>query len=161
MFEATTPYGRMVGQKRRGWAGSTGAPTRGRAVGAEQSDPIEETEQAGSPDAEPAGEVLSDEERGERLSQLNSLIELMRPAVQADGGDLALLFADVATGVVEVQLQGACSSCAVSASTLQGGVDRILRDRLAWVTEVRGGVDESVDPFESESMGRGGYVPSF
>ena len=104
---------------------------------------------------------LSDEERGDRLSQLNSLIELMRPAVQADGGDLALLFADVATGVVEVQLQGACSSCAVSSSTLQGGVERILHDRLPWVTEVRGGVDESVDPFESESMGRGGYVPSF
>jgi Fe-S cluster biogenesis protein NfuA len=107
------------------------------------------------------GAELSDAERGERLSQLNSLIELMRPAVQADGGDLALLSADVATGVVEVQLQGACSSCAVSSSTLQGGVDRILRDRLAWVTEVRGGVDESVDPFESEQMGRGGYVPSF
>ena len=104
---------------------------------------------------------LSDEERGERLSQLNGLIELMRPAVQADGGDLALLSADVAAGVVEVQLQGACSSCAVSASTLQGGVERILHDRLPWVTEVRGGVDESVDPFESESMGRGGYVPSF
>jgi len=103
---------------------------------------------------------LTDAELGERLSQLNSLIELMRPAVQADGGDLALLFADVAAGVVEVQLQGACSSCAVSASTLQGGVDRILRDRLPWVTEVRGGVDESVDPFESQSLGRGGYVPS-
>ena len=97
----------------------------------------------------------------ERLAQLNGLIELMRPAVQADGGDLALLSADVVTGVVEVQLQGACSSCAVSASTLQGGVERILHDRLPWVTEVRGGVDESVDPFESESMGRGGYVPSF
>ncbi len=104
---------------------------------------------------------LSDTERGERLSQLNSLIELMRPAVQADGGDLALLSADVVTGVVEVQLQGACSSCAVSASTLQGGVERILRDRLPWVTEVRGGVDESFDPSESQSMGRGGYVPSF
>jgi Fe-S cluster biogenesis protein NfuA len=112
---------------------------------------------AGAPD----GSAITDDERGERLAQLNSLIELMRPAVQADGGDLALLFADVATGVVEVQLQGACSSCAVSASTLQGGVDRILHDRLPWVTEVRGGVDESVDPFESESMGRGGYVPSF
>ncbi len=105
--------------------------------------------------------ALTDEERGERLSQLNGLIELMRPAVQADGGDLALLSADVTTGVVEVQLQGACSSCAVSASTLQGGVERILHDRLPWVTEVSGGVDESVDPFESESMGRGGYVPSF
>jgi Fe-S cluster biogenesis protein NfuA len=103
---------------------------------------------------------VSDAERGERLVQLNSLIELMRPAVQADGGDLALLFADVVTGVVEVQLQGACSSCAVSASTLQGGVDRILHDRLPWVTEVRGGVDESVDPFESQAQGRGGYVPS-
>ncbi len=107
------------------------------------------------------GEVVGDEERAERLGQLNSLIELMRPAVQADGGDLALISADVVTGVVEVQLQGACSSCAVSASTLQGGVDRILRDRLPWVTEVTGGVDESMDPFESESMGRGGYVPSF
>ena len=105
--------------------------------------------------------ALTDELRADRLSQLNGLIELMRPAVQADGGDLALLSADVATGVVEVQLQGACSSCAVSASTLQGGVERILRDRLPWVTEVQGGIDESVDPFESESMGRGGYVPNF
>ncbi len=40
-------------------------------------------------------------------------------------------------------------------------MERILHDRLPWVTEVRGGVDESVDPFESESMGRGGYVPNF
>jgi Fe-S cluster biogenesis protein NfuA len=108
----------------------------------------------------PSGADLSDGERGERLSQLNGLIELMRPAVQADGGDLALLSADVASGVVEVQLQGACSSCAVSASTLQGGVERILRDRLPWVTEVTGGVDETFDPFESQSMGRGGYVPN-
>jgi Fe-S cluster biogenesis protein NfuA len=104
--------------------------------------------------------AVSEQQRTERMGQLTGLIELMRPAVQADGGDLALLFADVTTGVVEVQLQGACSSCAVSASTLQGGVERILHDRLPWVTEVRGGVDESVDPFESESMGRGGYVPS-
>jgi Fe-S cluster biogenesis protein NfuA len=105
--------------------------------------------------------VLTDDERGARLAALNSIIELMRPAVQADGGDLALISADVMTGVVEVQLQGACSSCAVSSSTLQGGVERILHDRLDWVTEVIGGVDDSVDPFVSESMGRGGYVPSF
>ncbi len=130
-----------------------------RATGGEGSGP----EGAGSGTSDVAGDApaLTDDERGERLSQLNSLIELMRPAVQADGGDLALLFADVATGVVEVQLQGACSSCAVSASTLQGGVERILHDRLPWVTEVRGGVDETVDPVESESMGRGGYIPSF
>jgi Fe-S cluster biogenesis protein NfuA len=124
------------------------------------SEEMDEGTGAGVPG--PAAAVpLGDDERRDRLSELNGLIELMRPAVQADGGDLALLSADVATGVVEVQLQGACSSCAVSSSTLQGGVERILHDRLPWVTEVRGGVDESVDPFESESMGRGGYVPNF
>ena len=85
----------------------------------------------------------------------------MRPSVQADGGDLMLLGADVETGEVEVQLQGACSSCAVSSATLQGGVERILRDRLDWVTEVIGGLDDSMDPFESASLGQGGYVPGF
>jgi Fe-S cluster biogenesis protein NfuA len=70
-----------------------------------------------------------------------------------------LIAADVATGVVEVQLQGSCSSCAISASTLEGGVERILTSRLDWVTEVRGGVDESADPIESSMLGRGAYVP--
>lgn len=120
-----------------------------------------ETDDGTAADAATAPVELTDEERGARLAALGSIIELMRPAVQADGGDLALIAADVETGVVEVQLQGACSSCAVSSSTLQGGVERILRDRLDWVTEVVGGVDESVDPFLSESLGRGGYVPSF
>ena len=114
-----------------------------------------------SDDQDVAGSPLDDAARAARLAALTSLIDLMRPAVQADGGDLVLVSADVVTGVVEVQLQGACSSCAVSSATLQGGVDRILRDRLDWVTEVRGGVDESIDPFLSESMGRGGYVPGY
>lgn len=122
----------------------------------------DEIEGTGAEADGPSGaEAISDEERADRLVQLTGIIELMRPAVQADGGDLALIHADVEAGVVEVQLQGACSSCAISSSTLQGGVERILHDRLPWVVEVRGGVDESVDPFESEALGRGGYVPSF
>ncbi len=106
-------------------------------------------------------EELTAEVRAEREAELRSLVDLMRPAVQADGGDLDLVSFDVATGVVEVQLRGACSSCAISSSTLQGGVERILRGRLPWVTEVLGGVDESVDPFESAAMGQGGYVPRY
>lgn len=105
--------------------------------------------------------AIDDEERSERLGQLQALIDLMRPAVQADGGDLVLVSADVEAGVVEVQLQGACSSCAVSAVTLQGGVERILTERLPWVREVVGGLDDSIDPFESASMGQGGYVPGY
>ena len=104
---------------------------------------------------------LSDQERASRLKALNALLDLMRPAVQADGGDLVLVRADLESGVVEVQLQGACSSCAISSDTLQGGVTRILTDRLAWVTEVVGGVDEMIDPEDSMSLGAGGYVPRY
>jgi len=102
--------------------------------------------------------VLSDEARSERMSGLMSVIELIRPHVQQDGGDLALSSVDVETGVVEVRLQGSCSSCAVSSTTLQAGVNRILKDRLPWVTEVRGGVEE-MDYDASRAMGMGGYVP--
>ena len=102
---------------------------------------------------------LDDAARAKRLGELKGLIDLMRPAVQADGGDLVLINADVEHGVIEVQLAGACSSCAISSATLQGGVERILRDRLPWVTEVIGGLDESMDDFESAAMGRGAYVP--
>ncbi len=103
---------------------------------------------------------LTDGERADRLTKLQGIMDLMRPAVQADGGDLVLVRADVETGVVEVQLQGACSSCAISGATLQGGVERILRDRLPWVTEVIGDVDESLSFEESSVLGSGGYVPS-
>ena len=103
--------------------------------------------------------AISDEERSARLRALTELIELMRPSVQQDGGDLILVGADVVAGVVEVQLQGACSSCAISSSTLEGGVERILKGRLDWVTEVRGGVDDTIDPIEASFLGRGAYVP--
>ncbi len=105
--------------------------------------------------------MLSDEERAERLGQLTDLIEMVRPVIQQDGGDLVLVGVDVEVGTVELQLQGACSSCAVSASTLQAGVERILKDRLDWVTEVTGGVDEEMDLEESAAMGRGAYVPKW
>jgi Fe-S cluster biogenesis protein NfuA len=96
-----------------------------------------------------------------RRQGLEQVMELMRPAVQMDGGDLALGEVDYAAGIVEVELQGACGSCAISSMTLQGGVERLLKERLDWVTEIRGGVDESIDPLESAALGRGGYVPRY
>jgi Fe-S cluster biogenesis protein NfuA len=105
--------------------------------------------------------MLTDEERSTRLANLTELIDLIRPAVQADGGDLVLLSADVETGVIEVQLQGSCSSCAISSTTLQAGVERILKERLDWLTEVLGSVDEDMDWEESAAMGRGGYTPAW
>jgi Fe-S cluster biogenesis protein NfuA len=102
--------------------------------------------------------TVNDEIRQERLVALQGLIEMMRPAVQADGGDLVLVNANVDSGVIEVQLQGACSSCAISSSTLEGGVERILKGRLDWVTEVVGGVDD-IDPEAVVPMGVGGWTP--
>src|SRR3954471_3829170 len=107
------------------------------------------------------GVAITDEDRKERLDDLTALIDMIRPAVQQDGGDLILVEADVEKGEVEVMLQGSCSSCAISSTTLQAGVDRILKDRLPWVTEVRGGVDETMDAEESAAMGRGAYVPKY
>ncbi len=105
--------------------------------------------------------ALGEDEIEQRRSALESLVEMMRPAVQMDGGDLAVVSVDYENGIVEVQLQGACGSCAISSSTLKGGVERLLKERLVWVREVRGDVDDSVDPFESAAMGRGAYVPRY
>jgi Fe-S cluster biogenesis protein NfuA len=106
-------------------------------------------------------QTLTDEEKADRLEQLTDLIDMVRPVIQQDGGDLVVLSVDVEAGLVELQLQGACSSCAISASTLQAGVERILKERLPWVTEITGGVDEDMDWEESAAMGRGGYVPNW
>lgn len=124
----------------------------------EQQAPAVETQEPTETE-EPTG--LSAEELESRRAGLADLMELMRPAVQADGGDLRVVDVDYERGIVEVELQGACGSCAISATTLQGGVQRLLTERLAWVTEVRGGVDDSVDPYESAALGRGAYVPRY
>ncbi len=117
-----------------------------------------DTDEVSSGDAPLA---LEPEELAKRQKELEELIDVMRPAVQMDGGDLSVVEADYERGVVAVQLQGACGSCAISSVTLQGGVERLLKQRLAWVTEVRGSVDEDIDMEESFSMGQGSYVPRY
>ncbi len=103
--------------------------------------------------------ILTEDEKLERERELEALIEMIRPAVQSDGGDLMLLSADVETGVVKVMLVGSCSSCAISETTLKAGIERILTGRLPWVTSVVGDVDDSMEFEDSYAMGRGGYVP--
>jgi Fe-S cluster biogenesis protein NfuA len=64
------------------------------------------------------------------------VIEIIRPAIQADGGDILLLDVDEDTGVVQVELTGACVSCPASTVTMKAGIERIMRDRVPGVTEV-------------------------
>ena len=62
-------------------------------------------------------------------------IDLIRPALQSDGGDIMLNGID-SDGVVHVSLVGACGTCPVSMMTLKAGVERIIMDRVPGVTEV-------------------------
>lgn len=70
------------------------------------------------------------------LSQIEETIEVIRPALQADGGDIVLHGVDESTGVVTVTLVGACGTCPASDQTLKAGIERIMRDRVDGVTEV-------------------------
>ena len=68
--------------------------------------------------------------------KVEQTIEVIRPAIQADGGDIELHDVNEETGVVTVELVGACVSCPASTVTLKAGIERILRDRVPGVTEV-------------------------
>ena len=68
--------------------------------------------------------------------QVEQTIEAIRPALQADGGDIVLRDVDEDSGVVTVTLVGACGTCPVSTDTLKVGIERIMRDRVDGVTEV-------------------------
>src|SRR4051794_23824635 len=67
--------------------------------------------------------------------RVQSVINLIRPAVQADGGDIELV--DVSPeGVVQIRFHGACHGCPSSTMTLQDGIQRNLRERVPEVTQV-------------------------
>ena len=69
-------------------------------------------------------------------TQVEETIEVIRPALQADGGDIILRDVDEDTGVITVTLVGACGTCPASSQTLKAGIERIMRDRVDGVTEV-------------------------
>src|SRR4051812_13257041 len=67
--------------------------------------------------------------------RVQGVINLIRPAVQADGGDIELV--DVtADGTVQIRFHGACHGCPSSSMTLHQGIERNLRERVPEVTSV-------------------------
>jgi Fe-S cluster biogenesis protein NfuA len=71
--------------------------------------------------------------------KLIEALDYIRPAVQADGGDLVLLGAE--EGKVSLQMVGACGGCPLSMMTLKAGIERILKDRVPGVREVIASAD--------------------
>jgi Fe-S cluster biogenesis protein NfuA len=67
--------------------------------------------------------------------KVQGVINLIRPAVQADGGDIELV--DVSNdGVVQIRFHGACHGCPSSTMTLQDGIERNLREKVPEITAV-------------------------
>ncbi len=78
-------------------------------------------------------------------TQLLEAIDAIRPALQSDGGDMRVLELDEEGGVVDIELLGACGGCPMSTMTLKAGIERILRDRVPGLNEVRAkGIDFDV-----------------
>jgi Fe-S cluster biogenesis protein NfuA len=76
--------------------------------------------------------------------RVQEALDMIRPALQADGGDVELV--EIAEGgIVRVRLQGACGGCPMASMTLQMGIERTLKQQVPEVTSV-----ESVDPLGCE-----------
>jgi len=63
-------------------------------------------------------------------------LELIRPALQSDGGDIELVDVDEATGVVTVRFLGGCAGCMMRQMTLKSGVEKVLMEVVPEVTSV-------------------------
>jgi len=68
--------------------------------------------------------------------RVEEALDLIRPALQNDGGNVELIDVDEAAGIVKVKLVGACGSCPMSQLTLRMGVERVLKEQIPEITEV-------------------------
>ena len=68
--------------------------------------------------------------------QIIALIQKIRPALQADGGDVEFVSFDEKTGIVIVKLQGACSGCPMATMTIKNGIEAFLKESIPQVTAV-------------------------
>ncbi len=68
--------------------------------------------------------------------KIETILDSIRPAIRADGGDVELVRYREAEGVVDVRLLGACESCPISMMTLKEGIERRLKSSIPGIVEV-------------------------
>ena len=67
--------------------------------------------------------------------KVQKAIDLIRPSLQADGGDVELVDVSV-DGIVKVKLTGACHGCPMSQMTLKMGIEKIIKEQVPDIKEV-------------------------
>jgi Fe-S cluster biogenesis protein NfuA len=98
----------------------------------------------------PHESMIGDAAQFER--RVAAALEQIRPALQADGGDIELL--SVVGRDAHVQLRGACHGCPSAALTLRAGVQQFLRQAVPGFGDVihdtpDGGADRRFDLTET------------
>jgi Fe-S cluster biogenesis protein NfuA len=68
--------------------------------------------------------------------RIEEVLESIRPAIQADGGDVELIQVDESAGLVKVRLMGACESCPISMMTLKEGIESRVKRAVPGIVEV-------------------------
>jgi Fe-S cluster biogenesis protein NfuA len=68
--------------------------------------------------------------------RIQEILDQIRPALHADGGDVEFLGFDEEEGVVHLRLMGACESCPISMLTLKEGIEKRIRSSIPEVMEV-------------------------
>lgn len=110
------------------------------------------------PELEPAAQVINDaveeaqNKKAENLATakdptaerpaidhqlLEDVLDAIRPSFQADGGDIELIGVDDETGVVTVEMTGACAGCMFASADVSQGIDTIICEHVPGVTAVR------------------------
>ena len=70
-------------------------------------------------------------------TQIEEILESIRPALKADGGDVEFVRFNEEGGVGELRLLGACEDCPISMMTLKEGIERRLKSSIPGITEVQ------------------------
>ncbi len=68
--------------------------------------------------------------------KVEEALNSIRPALQADGGNVSLVEVDEAEGIAKVQLEGACAGCPSAQITLVMGVERAIKEAVPEIKQV-------------------------
>lgn len=66
--------------------------------------------------------------------KIEAVLDKIRPALQADGGDVE--FVDYVDGIVKVRLKGACAGCPMALVTLKAGIENLLKTEIPEIKAV-------------------------
>lgn len=68
------------------------------------------------------------------VTEIKSVLDELRPALQADGGDVQLV--KIESGVVYVRLVGACAGCEFASATLKNLVEKAIKEKVPKIKSI-------------------------